>query len=65
MRWLLVKTIPGASFAPTPTRMTLAHQLRELETYLEENCPDEALLREISRLITDLEIGPRWDLHHC
>jgi hypothetical protein len=37
--------------------MALVEVLRDLESYLEENCPVAPLLREISTLIVDLEIG--------
>jgi len=47
----------GRPSAPKEIR-TLADRLREIESYCEENCPDEGLLREMSRLILDLELGP-------
>jgi hypothetical protein len=35
----------------------LVDELRELEDYLEEHCPVASLLREISQVIFDLEVG--------
>jgi hypothetical protein len=35
----------------------LVEVLRELEDYLEENCPVASLLSEISLVIFDLELG--------